>query len=62
MSNYPLPSAEPKEINRVIKLYWDTYEIELGYDEAKGFLERVMQFVYLTEVEGFLRENKVFDK
>lgn len=55
MSDYPLPTAEEPEINRVIDLYRREYGLDLSFDEAKEFLERVAQFVYLTEVEDALQ-------
>ena len=49
--NYPLPTAEAPEIERVQSLYRSQYGVILSFEEAKELLERVMQFIYLTEVE-----------
>lgn len=49
--NYPLPTAEAPEIERVQSLYRVQYGVVLSFEEAKELLERVMQFIYLTEVE-----------
>lgn len=51
MSNYPVSIALDPEIESVIALYSREYGICLTHCEAKSFLERVMQFIYLTEVE-----------
>ncbi len=61
MYNYPLPAAQPAEVNRVIELYRTAYRMELTYDEAKDILERVMQFIYLTEVEDSMRKTDTFN-
>lgn len=61
MYDYPLPTAEPDYIRRVIDLYRREYGMELGYDEAKEFLERVAHFTYLTEVEPALEELRRSD-
>ncbi len=61
MYHYPLPVAEPAEIRRVVELYRTAYRIELTYDEAKDVLERVMQFIYLTEVEDALHSAQKLD-
>lgn len=48
--DYPMPIAEPPEIKRVQELYLRDYNLTLSYAEAKDLLERVMQFIYLTEM------------
>lgn len=53
--DYPLPTAEAPEVERVQALYCTRYGLELSFDEAKDILERVAQFIYLTEVEDALR-------
>lgn len=58
MYDYPLPEAEPHEVNRVIELYRATYDMEMTYDEAKDILERVALFIYLTEVEGVIHSTE----
>ena len=49
--DYPLPTAEAPEVERVQTLYRTRYDVELSYEEARRLLEGVMQFIYLTEVE-----------
>lgn len=53
--DYPRPTAEPPEIARVQKLYRAQHGLDLSFDEAKDILERVAQFIYLTEIEDALR-------
>ncbi len=48
--DYPLPTAEPPEIERVQRLYREEYDVELTQAQAKDLLERVMQFIFLTEM------------
>ena len=59
MSSYPLPTANDASVQKVIDLYEREYQVQLTYDEAKRFLEGVMHFIYLTEVEGVLRDGGV---
>ena len=47
----PLPIAETPEIEKLRTLYRTHYSANLTFDEAKHFLEGLMQFIYLTEVE-----------
>ncbi|MCX6378622.1 MAG: hypothetical protein NT023_03970 [Armatimonadetes bacterium] len=54
MEAYPLPNAAPEYVERVQRLYRERFGVELTHAEAKEFLERVMQFVYLTELEDAL--------
>ncbi len=54
MEAYPLPTASPVHVERVILFYRERFGVELKQAEAKEFLERVMQFVYLTELEDAL--------
>ena len=51
---YPLPTAPPKQIERVRMLYRERFGVEITQPEAKEVLERAMQFVYLTELEDAL--------
>ena len=53
--DYPLPTAQAPEIARVQTLYREQYRVELSFGDAKELLERVMQFVYLTEMEDAIR-------
>lgn len=55
--DYPLPTAEAPEVERVQALYRTRYHLELSHDEAKRLLEGVMQFIYLTEVEPQIRKE-----
>ncbi len=55
MYDYPLPTAESAEIERVQLLYRERHSVTLSFDEAKRLLEGVMQFIYLTEIEDALR-------
>ena len=54
MEAYPLPTASPVYVERVILFYRERFGVELKQAEAKEFRERVMQFVYLAEVEDAL--------
>lgn len=58
---YPLPIAEIPEIEKVRILYREKYHVELSFAEAKDFLEHVMQFIYITEVEPKLYPLRNFD-
>ena len=64
MPNYPLPIALVPETERVIALFFSEYGISLTHHDAKNFLERVMQFIYLTEVEDVVSsiQNESSDK
>jgi hypothetical protein len=53
--SYPLPVAEPPEVEKVRALYRTRYSVTLSFDEAKRLLEGVMQFIYLTEIDDALR-------
>ena len=59
---YPLPIAETPEIEKVRTLYRMRYGVNLTFDEAKRFLEGVMQFIYLTEVEPKLIPLRQLDQ
>ena len=61
----PLPIAETPEIEKLRTLYRTRYGANLTFDKAKHFLESLMQFIYLTEVEpklAPLRELPPIDK
>lgn len=49
--HYPLPSADKEYIDQLIAIYKDSYGVDLSFAEAKEFLEQLMQFVYLTEID-----------
>ena len=51
---YPRPTAEDPEIERTMNLYENKFGVELTRTEAKDILERLMQFIYLTEIEDAL--------
>ena len=59
--SYPLPIAETPEIEKVRTLYRVRYGVNLTFEEAKRFLEEVMQFIYLTEVEPKLLSIRQID-
>ena len=59
---YPLPIAETPEIEKVRTLYRVRYGVNLSFDDAKRFLEGVMQFIYLTEVEPKLVPLQQWDQ
>jgi len=52
--DYPLPTAEAAEVERVQSLYRTRLGLELTFDDAKDVLERVAHFIYLTQVEDAL--------
>src|SRR4051794_36196273 len=55
-AHYPLPCADQENIDRLIEVYRKDYHVELSFDEAKQYLEQMMHFVYLTQIDPIVNE------
>jgi hypothetical protein len=53
--NNPMPFASEAGVEEMKVLYKEDFGIELTHDEAREVLERLMGFIYLTEVESAIR-------
>jgi len=58
-ARYPRPTAPQEGVDRVIALYKRDYNKDLTDEEARTFLEGMMQFVYLTQIHDQLHEKGI---
>jgi len=55
-AHYPLPCAEKEGVDKLVAVYKEKYNVELSFDQAKQFLEQLMQFVYLTQIDSIVNQ------
>lgn len=54
--HYPLPIADKEFVDQLIAIYQDNYGVDIPCAEAKEFLEQLMHFVYLTQIDPIVFE------